>query len=105
MTEFSHDTFISPFTWRYGSSEMRSIFSERHKRELLRTIWIALARAEAKAGLVTDEQIAELESRMATPEGAADAAIYEQHGALKKELDQVVDQWECVSMELEEAKG
>ena len=61
MTEFSHDTFISPFTWRYGSSEMRSIFSERHKRELLRTIWIALAKAEAKAGLVTDEQIAELE--------------------------------------------
>ena len=39
MTEFSHDTFISPFTWRYGSSEMRSIFSERHKRELLRNRW------------------------------------------------------------------
>ncbi|MGN0907506.1 MAG: lyase family protein, partial [Bullifex sp.] len=62
MKEFTHDTFISPFTWRYGSDEMRTIYSERHKRELLRRVWIALAKAEAKAGLVTDEQIAELEA-------------------------------------------
>ena len=61
MTQFDHSTFISPFTWRYGSQEMRGIFSERHKRILLRRVWIALARAEAKAGLVTQEQIDELE--------------------------------------------
>jgi len=61
MTQFTHDTFISPFTWRYGSEEMRGIYSERHKRLLLRRVWIALAKAEAKAGLVTKEQIAELE--------------------------------------------
>ena len=62
MTEFNHDTFISPFTWRYGSGEMRAIYSERHKRELLRRVWIALAKAESRAGLVTEEQIAELEA-------------------------------------------
>ena len=62
MNTFSHDTFISPFTWRYGSEEMKNIYSEVHKRKLLRRIWIALAKAEAKAGLVTDEQIAELEA-------------------------------------------
>ena len=62
MTQFDHSTFISPFTWRYGSGEMRSVFSEEHKRLLLRRIWIALARAEAKAGLVSDEQVAELEA-------------------------------------------
>ena len=61
MTQFTHDTFISPFTWRYGSKEMREIFSERHKRILMRTVWIALAKAEAGCGLVTPEQIAELE--------------------------------------------
>lgn len=61
MTDFDHSTFISPFTWRYGSSEMRNIYSEVHKRELLRKVWIALAKAEAKAGLVTKEQISELE--------------------------------------------
>ena len=62
MTQFTHDTFISPFTWRYGSNEMREIFSERHKRILMRTVWIALAKAEAGCGLVTPEQIAELEA-------------------------------------------
>ncbi len=62
MTQFTHDTFISPFTWRYGSKEMREIFSERHKRILMRTVWIALAKAEAGCGLVTPEQIAELET-------------------------------------------
>ncbi len=60
--EYSHDTYISPLTWRYGSEEMKTIFSEVHKRKLLRRVWIALARAESKAGIVTDEQVKELES-------------------------------------------
>ncbi len=60
--EYSHDTYISPLTWRYGSDEMKTIFSEVHKRKLLRRVWIALARAESKAGIVTEEQVRELES-------------------------------------------
>ena len=60
--EYSHDTYISPLTWRYGSEEMKAIFSEVHKRKLLRRVWIALARAESKAGIVTEEQVKELES-------------------------------------------
>lgn len=60
--EYSHDTYISPLTWRYGSDEMKTIFSEVHKRKLLRRVWIALARAESKAGIVTEEQVMELES-------------------------------------------
>ncbi len=60
MKSFTHDTFISPLTWRYGSEEMKEIFSERHKRVLLRRVWIALAKAESKAGLVTQEQVDEL---------------------------------------------
>jgi adenylosuccinate lyase len=58
---FRHDTFISPFTWRYGSREMRHIWSEEHKRRLLRRFWTALARAEMKAGIVTPEQVEDLE--------------------------------------------
>lgn len=58
--DYSHDTFISPYTWRYGSEEMRSVFSEVHKRKLLRRVWIALAKAEMKAGLVSEEQLEEL---------------------------------------------
>ncbi len=60
--EYNHSTFISPLTWRYGSEEMKHIFSEEHKRKLLRRVWIALARAESKAGLVTKAQVEELEA-------------------------------------------
>ena len=57
---FDFDTFISPLTWRYGSSAMKEIWSERNKRLLLRRVWIALASAQNKAGLVTDKQLEDL---------------------------------------------
>jgi len=59
-SSFDHNTFISPFTWRYGSENMRSIYSEKHKRSLLRTIWIAIATVQEKAGLVKKEQVEDL---------------------------------------------
>lgn len=57
---YTHDTFLSPFTWRYGSEEMRHIWSETHKRRLWRRIWVALASAQQQAGLVSAEQVADL---------------------------------------------
>ena len=57
---YDHDTFISPLTWRYGSEEMKKVFSEENKRKLLRRIWIALAKAESEYGLVSKEQLDEL---------------------------------------------
>ncbi len=57
---FTHDTYLSPFTWRYGSPEMRALWSEATKRRLWRRIWVALAEAEHVAGLVTTEQAADL---------------------------------------------
>ena len=62
MTTFTHDTFLSPFTWRYGSPAMRALWSETHKRRLWRRLWVELARAEQAAGLVTPEQLADLEA-------------------------------------------
>ncbi len=59
-TTFTHDTYLSPFTWRYGSPEMRTLWSEAHKRRLWRRIWVALAEAEQAAGLVAAEQVADL---------------------------------------------
>src|SRR5512143_2478765 len=55
-----HSTFQSPFSWRYSSEAMRSIWSEVHKRQLWRRIWLALAEAQARFGLVTPEQVADL---------------------------------------------
>ena len=57
---FSHDTHLSPFTWRYGSDEMRSLWSETHKRRLWRRVWVALAEAQSAAGLVTAAQVDDL---------------------------------------------
>ncbi len=59
---FDHNTFISPFTWRYGSEEMRQIWSEVRKRQLMRCVWVALATAQHEAGLVTADQLADLQA-------------------------------------------
>lgn len=61
MTDgFTHDTFISPLTWRYGSDEMRGIWSLEYQRRLWRQLWVALAEAQQEAGLVSAEQVADL---------------------------------------------
>ena len=61
MSDFSHRTYISPFTWRYGGEEMRYLWSEMYKRRLMRRVWVALAAAQHVAGLVSAEQLADLE--------------------------------------------
>ena len=58
--QFTHNQYLSPFAWRYGSEEMRAIWSEVNKRRLWRRIWVALAAAEAHAGLVTPDELADL---------------------------------------------
>ncbi|MCS6963097.1 adenylosuccinate lyase [Thermoflexus sp.] len=63
---FTHETFLSPFTWRYGSPAMRRIWSEAHRRRLWRRVWVALARAQMAAGLVRPEQLADLEAHVET---------------------------------------
>ncbi|MFQ3534418.1 MAG: adenylosuccinate lyase [Aggregatilineales bacterium] len=57
---FTHETYLSPFAWRYGSPQMRSIWSEVHKRRLWRRIWVALAEVQHSVGLVSAEQLADL---------------------------------------------
>ncbi len=64
MTSFDHETYISPLTWRYGSPEMRTLWSEVHKRRLMRRVWVALAAAQHEAGLVSVEQLADLEQHV-----------------------------------------
>ncbi len=55
------DPYLSPFAWRYGSEAMRAIWSEVNTRRLYRRIWVALARVQSRYGLVTPEQVADLE--------------------------------------------
>lgn len=51
-----------------------------------------------------EEQIKQVEARMATPEGAADTGLYTEHGQLKQQLSDKEDEWEAASIALEEFK-
>lgn len=57
------ETYQSPFSWRYGSDEMRAVWSEVHKRQLWRKIWASLAHAQIPTGLVTPAQVDALKAR------------------------------------------
>lgn len=59
MTE-EFDRYLSPFTWRYASEEMRQVWSEKHKRRTWRALWVALAQAQSEFGLVSPGQVEDL---------------------------------------------
>jgi adenylosuccinate lyase len=63
-TSFGYETYLSPFTWRYGGDAMRDVWSETYKRRLWRRIWLALAEAQHSLGLVTAEQVADLRAHV-----------------------------------------
>ena len=59
-----YQNYASPYSWRYGSPEMRTLWSELHKRRLWRRIWLALAEGQAAAGLVTPDQVADVRAHV-----------------------------------------
>lgn len=59
------ESYQSPFSWRYGSAEMRSLWGEVNKRRLWRRLWVALAQAQVEFDLVTPEQVEELKDHAA----------------------------------------
>ncbi len=76
---FGHDRFLSPFAWRYGSEEMRRLWSLETTRRLWRRVWVALARAQSRFGLVSAAEVADLEAH------AADVDLEAAH-ALEREI-------------------
>ena len=75
---------------------------ERNKR--LKKLERRVADCEAEISQ-TEAAIAILEQKLATPEGASDMNLYEQHCKLKEQLDRVMDEWEAASLELENEKS
>ena len=59
-----YETYLSPYTWRYGSQAMRQIWSEVYKRKLWRKLWVTLAEVQADFGLVSADQVADLRMHM-----------------------------------------
>ena len=62
MTSF--ERYQSPFSWRYGSPEMRTVWGEENKRLLWRKLWVAMAEAQTAWKLVTAEQVRDLKDHM-----------------------------------------
>jgi len=54
------ENYQSPYSWRYASPAMRHIWSEQHKRELWRKVWLTLAEVQQTFGLVTADQVDDL---------------------------------------------
>jgi len=59
----TYEYYQSPFSWRYASQEMRSIWSEVQKRKLWRLIWVKLAQVQAEFGLFSADLVKELEEQ------------------------------------------
>lgn len=58
----NHDVYESPLVARYASREMSELFSERTRILTWRHLWLALAKAQHRAGLrVSTKQIRQLE--------------------------------------------
>jgi adenylosuccinate lyase len=54
---YGYDSYLSPFTWRYGSEEMRKLFSETQRRATWRKVWLSLAEGEAGLGLISSKEL------------------------------------------------
>ena len=58
------ETYRSPFSFRYGSAEMRRLWSEQEKRRIWRRIWLALAETEAEFNLIPTNALADIQTHV-----------------------------------------
>lgn len=55
-----HETYASPFSWRYGRASLRALFSEKMRRRLWRAVWVTLAEAQSVHGLIEEVEVEDL---------------------------------------------
>ena len=77
MNDFT--SYQSPFSWRYGSAEMRALWGEQNKRLIWRGLWTALAETQVDWQLVTPEQAADLKAHLTDVDVAAALAEEEKN--------------------------
>ena len=92
-----------------SASEARSVARlsyEEQKEQAKRLKKLERRVADCEATInQTEAAIAIIEQRMATPEGAADMSLYQQHQQLKAQLDSAMEEWEAASLELDDEKS
>ncbi|XP_001945655.1 adenylosuccinate lyase-like [Acyrthosiphon pisum] len=74
MSNSVYDTYVSPLSTRYASTEMKFNFSDKKKFTTWRSLWTLLAQAEQELGLnITDQQLKELNDNVDNVDFAAAA--------------------------------
>ncbi len=96
-------TAATPSASSQPSEGKLSYEEQKAQAKVLRKLERAVEDAE-KLIEKLETELADIEAKMSTPEGAADMQLCAQYGELKNKVDAAVEQWEKASEELEEAK-
>lgn len=75
--------------------------ARKEQSKAIKKVEKAVAEAEKRITEL-ENAIAAIEAKLATPEGASDASLYNDYSSLKKELSDVMDIWTEQTIELEE---
>lgn len=75
--------------------------ARKEQAKVIRKVERAIAECETQI-TETETKIGETEVRLATPEGAADTALYTTYGDLKKQLEKALERWTELTLELED---
>ncbi|WP_304250780.1 ABC-F family ATP-binding cassette domain-containing protein [Parabacteroides gordonii] len=75
--------------------------ARKEQSKAIKKIEKAVAEAEKRITEL-ENAVAAIEAKLATPEGASDASLYNDYSSLKKELSDVMDTWTEQTIELEE---
>ena len=95
------DEVTTPLPSREGSGG-GSAWKDRQRQ--LRRAEKAVSDCEADIERL-EQELADVEARLSTPEGAADASLFTRHAALKNELDEAMERWEQASEALSELQN
>ena len=83
-----------------GAVSKLSYEEQKERSRVQRRLEKAVADSEQKIAAL-EQKIGDLDVRLATPEGAADTALYMEYEAVKRELSETMDQWTEQTIELE----
>lgn len=86
------------------SASKLSYEAQKELSKKIRKIEKQVADCETRIGKL-EQEVSAIEEKMATPEGASDMKLYEQHQKLKQQIAEAEEEWETASLELEEMQN
>ncbi|MCD7973572.1 MAG: ABC-F family ATP-binding cassette domain-containing protein [Candidatus Azobacteroides sp.] len=88
-------------TEKIVSENKLSYEAQKEQNRIIKRLEKQVSQAEEKIGTL-EQQIAMLEEKMNLPENSADMDLFKRHGELKKQLVLAMENWETLTLELEE---